>query len=317
MSIQVRSVLVATDLSTPTNDVLRAAAALAAHTGAELHVVHAIEPARGVGSDEVLETQRKIHDARIALMTQVENSIPQQVQVSSSHVAFEQAPAAILERATEVAADLIIVGPHRPRSFGDRVLGTTADRILTKSRIPCLLARGELTPPLRRIIVPTDLTEASSRSLAVALEWSEVLQGSMASADAGAVSILHVDETAGADRADETTAESRPELDASVGAALEAMAPRQPQVRTVVRRGSTPADEILRFAEETDADLLIMGTRGDRPIVKALLGSVSATVARNGDIPLLLIPPPAWSGKEDTPPNPVLSEPPRVPPTAW
>jgi len=57
-------------------------------------------------------------------------------------------------------------------------------------------------------------------------------------------------------------------------------------VTTAVRRGD-PYRAILDYAEEVDADLLVMGTHGRTGVDRYLLGSVTEKVVRTADIPVL------------------------------
>lgn len=59
-----------------------------------------------------------------------------------------------------------------------------------------------------------------------------------------------------------------------------------PTVKTVVREGH-PAEEILAAAKEEEADLIIIGSRGQR-LHTLLMGSVSREVANRADIPVLI-----------------------------
>jgi nucleotide-binding universal stress UspA family protein len=56
----------------------------------------------------------------------------------------------------------------------------------------------------------------------------------------------------------------------------------------VLRVGS-PADEIVRYADVCDADLIIMGTHGRSGIAHALMGSVAEQVVRAAPCPVLLV----------------------------
>jgi nucleotide-binding universal stress UspA family protein len=51
-----------------------------------------------------------------------------------------------------------------------------------------------------------------------------------------------------------------------------------------------PADEILKFSEENDVHLLIIGGHGRSTFYDAFIGSVSKTILKNSKIPVLLIP---------------------------
>lgn len=49
-----------------------------------------------------------------------------------------------------------------------------------------------------------------------------------------------------------------------------------------------PADEILSFADNRSADLIVMGSRGHGALAGALLGSVSSAVAQHASVPVLV-----------------------------
>jgi nucleotide-binding universal stress UspA family protein len=48
-------------------------------------------------------------------------------------------------------------------------------------------------------------------------------------------------------------------------------------------------DELCRLAEEVDADVIVMGTRGRGGVRRALLGSVSDHVVRHAPCPVLVV----------------------------
>ncbi|MBI4308289.1 MAG: universal stress protein [Chloroflexi bacterium] len=64
----------------------------------------------------------------------------------------------------------------------------------------------------------------------------------------------------------------------------------QAQVTALVEKGS-PAEEILRFAEEQDIDLIAMATHGRSGVSRWVLGSVAEKVVRSSYVPVLLVPP--------------------------
>jgi nucleotide-binding universal stress UspA family protein len=299
-TFSIRSILVATDLSPGAEATLKAASGLASSLDAELHVVHALEPSRGPGGEELLPMQRRIHDARSALRTLVVEAIPAR-ETATARVVFERASAGILRRAAEVAADLIVIGPHRVRGLGDGVLGTTADQLVRESTVPCLIARGAIAVPPRRIVVPSDLSEVAAGALGYALRLGGSWSGS-AVYEGAAVTVVHVDtEPAEDDVGIGDRVQPRFELDRHTGNVVSRSGVDSPVVAQKILRGKSPADEIARYVRESGAELLVMGTRGDRPLVKVLLGSVSAAVARAAEVPLLLLPPAVWMAEVDRP----------------
>ena len=50
-----------------------------------------------------------------------------------------------------------------------------------------------------------------------------------------------------------------------------------------------PAEEIIKYAEEQDIDLIVMGTHGYRGVEKMLLGSVAEKVVKMSPCPVLTI----------------------------
>jgi nucleotide-binding universal stress UspA family protein len=54
-------------------------------------------------------------------------------------------------------------------------------------------------------------------------------------------------------------------------------------------RVGTPAEEIVRYADFCDVDLIIMGTHGRTGIAHALMGSVAEQVVRVAPCPVLLV----------------------------
>lgn len=59
-------------------------------------------------------------------------------------------------------------------------------------------------------------------------------------------------------------------------------------IEPVVKEGGHPADEILETAKQEAADLIVLGSRGDRRH-DFLIGSVSREVANMSPVPVLLV----------------------------
>jgi nucleotide-binding universal stress UspA family protein len=60
-------------------------------------------------------------------------------------------------------------------------------------------------------------------------------------------------------------------------------------VETVMVHGFA-SDEIVRFADERDAELLVIGSRGWGPVKRLLFGSVSSAVLHHARCPVLVVP---------------------------
>jgi nucleotide-binding universal stress UspA family protein len=69
-------------------------------------------------------------------------------------------------------------------------------------------------------------------------------------------------------------------------------------VREELLWGEPPAEEIVRYAEDNRADLIVLGTHGYGAVRRAVIGSVASEVARRASCAVLLVPPQAWDGIE-------------------
>jgi nucleotide-binding universal stress UspA family protein len=63
-----------------------------------------------------------------------------------------------------------------------------------------------------------------------------------------------------------------------------------------VHEKGDPAERLLERAEQ-GVDLLVLGSRGHGPVMRALLGSVSAKVIRRATCPVLIVPRQGGRGK--------------------
>lgn len=124
-----------------------------------------------------------------------------------------------------------------------------------------------------RILVATDLSKLSTAPMRVALEQAR---------SSGAVlQVLHVAASRQAQpKAADALRAFIGELDGGV------------RIDPSVRVGSA-AEEIVRCAEEDDAQLIVMGRHGHTGATGVILGSVAECVARTSRRPVLLVPPEA------------------------
>lgn len=148
---------------------------------------------------------------------------------------------------------------------------------------------------IRTILVPLDGSEISERALTPAAEFAErfgarlvlmqvipTLASVAAQTAAGnpqATAYVDPGEVHEAQR--ETAREQMEAARSRAGAAAAELAE------------GDPADEIVARAEREHADLIVMGTRGQSGIARAVLGSVADAVMRRAPCPVLLVPPEA------------------------
>lgn len=285
-----RTLVAATTLDESSDAVLRAAAAFAAVTGASLHVLHAFDLPPSPYLEHYADAwgfQARVQLAERALAEQVERVVPPSVPVAARRVEVYAAHRAIAEYAHAVGAELVVIGAHARRELELPFLGGTADRLVRTLEVPCLVVRGELRMPLRRIVVPMDLSEWAREALETALGWAASLGVHRGEADEPtALAVVHVAPVAVEESA---TPAWEAELER-----VRSLAPAGVAVRETLLHAEHPAEAIVEFARREGADLVVMATHGYGAVRRALLGSTAQGVTRAAPCPVLLIPPRMW-----------------------
>ncbi|MEX2470872.1 MAG: universal stress protein [Gemmatimonadota bacterium] len=277
--------LATTDLSESSDAALGSAAALARAEGASLHVLHCVpEPVLPYwrGGIDRKTRDRWLDAAREGLGEQLGRVLGDDVRGVTPVVLLGSPFREITNHARAVSADVIVLGPHRPRAVLDDLLGTTADRVLRTSGRPCLLAHAPLTAPVTRLLVATDFSVHARRALDTALDW-------FGSRPALHIDLLHV--------YDVGSPVYRPfDAEALLAQQIEETRSRLPSEADVTFRARTltaplAAEGLTTAVERFPSDLLVLGTHGHGFMARALLGSLASSVARMVRHPLLFVPP--------------------------
>jgi len=286
-----RSILATSDLTDSSDTGLQTAAALASAAGAELHAFHCVSKPvfpywDGLVDDSTRE--RWLEGARLDLEWQLRRVVGDAWPIATMDVDLGEPVQEINERAVETQADMVVLGAHRPRgAFGD-LLGTTADRVIRTSAVPCLIANRALTRPLRRVVIPIDFSEPSLRGLQVGIDWLARIGGEDAEGQGAIVEILYISAFASPSYRPMAV---EPKLAEHADAAREHLAGTSIKILPRILSAPMPIDGILRAAEQSEADLIILGTHGYGTFGRALLGSVASAVVRTIPFPILLVPP--------------------------
>ncbi|MGE7957576.1 universal stress protein [Pseudomonas sp. NPDC089530] len=153
----IRSMLYATDLGLYAPYVMQHALELARTFNADLHVVHAVEP-MGLFAESVLQSyldEQALNEFHSQGLSTVMANIEQRVLDSfreelgegmedlaliQSVRVFQGDPShVILEQASKLSVDLLIVGSHSHGVGGETPLGRTAARVLQLAKVPVYL----------------------------------------------------------------------------------------------------------------------------------------------------------------------------------
>jgi len=205
----------------------------------------------------------------------------------------------ILEQATSMKADLLVIGTHGRSGFERLLLGSVAEKVLRKASCPVLTVPAQSPDAVpagpvlyRRILCPVDFSDASLNALKYAT--------SMAQEADGQLTVLHVV----ADEFENAADMASMGFDASTSISsflkqreealrrrlqeLVATAPDFGSVESLMTHGK-PWREVLRIAADRQSDLVVMGVQGRGAADLLFFGSTAQHVVRGASCPVLTL----------------------------
>jgi nucleotide-binding universal stress UspA family protein len=278
-------IVVGIDGSAASREALRWAVRWAEALGGEVVAVHAVgllEHRQGLGSDAARRT-----------LVESTWAAPLARTTCAHRVELKDGAALDVLLATAAAerADLLVVGSRGTGDDPDRALGSTSLHVLQEAGLPVLVvpAAGPVAayaPVLRRLLVGVDRSAPALAALGLAADVAAALGGSLTVLEA----IEYVPPfPLGPDPAGTGTTEEVGVARARLESAVLELRRRGLAVQVVVRSGD-PAPTLLEVADDIDADLVVLGTRGRGGPDELMLGSVARTVADRVRRPTLVLP---------------------------
>lgn len=292
-------ILVGVDFSEPGRVALDAARGLALRTGAELVLAHVVKVPdwpdevewRWPGDTEGYDRKLAAHlETRRRLLEQLRDEIAAG-GLRITHVQLDGAPGwSLVQAATELGADLAVVGSRGRGALSRLLVGSVAERVARRCRLPVLVARGTGSPPgtFQRVVVGTDFSEPA----VLALAWARTM-----AAEEGLVDVVNCWKAPGwLDSGDTAGAREEP----VVAHALEAQLTEHGKSWVVDQRGpqtsmgfhmvaDTPLVGLLGWIARNHNDLLVVGSHGHQRDPRPHLGSVAAGILRHASCSVMVV----------------------------
>ena len=144
---------------------------------------------------------------------------------------------------------------------------------------------------MKRILVPTDFSANARNALAYGRELAKLLHAEIILFHAYHIPYVHAEMPAGMyqtaiDEAQEETQNKLQELGKSE---LETSQEQGVKYQVGSRLGFA-VETILSYAEEVEADMILMGTQGSNGLADVILGSITSSVIERSSLPVMAIP---------------------------
>lgn len=287
------SILVPTDFSETSRAAFPLATQLQDALDAPLLLVHAVPSLAylvGAKAPKFSDYQQAVQDqAEIELEALLKEEPLAGREITGEVINDSPIAPAILDRAIDRRAGLIVLANHGRRGAKRLVLGSVTEELMRTSPIPVLTTGREarLWQQGEFILVPVDFTEGSEDVVRTAARLAPRL--------GLGVHLVHMVEIPIAPILAEGFPEAAhfptEELEAAAREKLEQLAAELGVAATAkltVQVGGA-ADGILTLAEGHDTGLIAIGSHGRRGIGRAVLGSVAETVTRHSGCPVLVV----------------------------
>ena len=270
-------VLVGVDFSPASEAVVEYAARLASVEKRALHVMY-VMPVVPEDSAPMLEVQEAELQHRVEWVERKMGSSG--VTVKGVLVAGNAAHR-LQERADAVDAACIVVGTAALRSVDRFLLGSVAETVIRTSNRPVLVVGPQAAKeqqeqprdlPWKHLLLACDTRHGVTGAARMA--------GDLAVRNHARLTIFHVKRNGLQNLTEEEFAAMEPML------SPEAWLTVQPQC---LMRAGNPAQEIVRMAADSEADLLVMSVRSGSEMLTHLRGGILAQVLRSVRCPVLVL----------------------------
>lgn len=282
-------ILCATDLSEAADEAIRQGDEWARLFDASLVVLHAMPTFPGVPMPPELMQQELIERERLS--AQLLDTVAERVKSLTGRTAeecqilIEDGPAsvAIVHKAEELKADLVVVAGFGETARRRVLLGSVADRVLRYAHSSVLVARPRRGT--KRILAATDFSEQSLFAMRIASGIAQRREAEL--------SVVHCLELPlpkpPFPAPVSTPAEYLSHIRASAQARLDRMmAELHVQAKAMIVE-EPPGTAVPHIAESLQADLVVLGTTGRTGLKRLLLGSMAEAITRRAPCPVLVV----------------------------
>jgi nucleotide-binding universal stress UspA family protein len=292
--MQIKKVLVPVDFSPPSTLAVNHGVALARKFRATLSLLHVVESPTALlytfpPEAEKVEAQRKDQaEKMLPLLVSDEDQDDLDVRFIVRAGEVEDVIQAV---ADEEQADVVVLGTHGRGLFGRLFIGSVTQALLRKLGVPVLtVCRVSRPLEFRRILFATDFGPDSDKGFQIALGIAAEAAASLTVAHTMDKRPTMSYETPEVHALfDEQHTEALKQAHDKFDQFKEEGVKREINVECVLAEGEA-AETLVRIADETEADFIVLGLRKKGAMARAFLGSTAEPVIRAAHVPVLSVP---------------------------
>ncbi|HAT2008790.1 TPA: universal stress protein [Legionella pneumophila] len=286
------NLLIASDFSKHADWALQRAIGLAKLNNAHIHFLHVVTPPlSSIAQSSETELKPNHRSEKKAIEEKILKQLGENNRklFANTSVVLGRASDEVVRYADENHCELIIVGAHGTYYINDYVLGTTSGSIIRQSHVPVLLIKKEPDFVYNRILIATDLSEASK----------ETVQFTYHCFPNATFQLLHIVDVyyrqfLNPNDLDEKCTDTKHPKIKNILEKLDVFLSKCEVDKSKFEKkiiGGYYADAIIEQANHWKADLLAFGTQGKSGLHYLLMGSVAKRILYLSSVDMLVVPP--------------------------
>jgi nucleotide-binding universal stress UspA family protein len=292
--MQIKKVLVPVDFSPPSTLAVNHGVALARKFRATLSLLHVVESPSALlytfpSEADKVEAQRKDQSEKmLPLLVSDEDQDDLDVRFI---VRAGQVEDVIQVVAEEEQADVVVMGTHGRGLFGRLFIGSVTQALLRKLGVPVLTVCHVSRPlEFNRILFGTDFGPDSDKGFQTALDVAAQTGASLTVAHTMDKRPAMTHETPEVHELfDEQRTEALKQAHDKFAEFKAEATRREISVECILAEGDA-AETLVRIADESEADFIVLGLRKMGAMARALLGTIAEPVIRAAHVPVLSVP---------------------------
>jgi nucleotide-binding universal stress UspA family protein len=290
---KLKHLLATTDLSAPARHAVERAALVSKDTAAQLVLLHVadlapLEKLRQLMGQLPAQLEMRVLDNAAEKLRDLAAALLKHYGVAAgTRVVAGTLLAELAREADAIVPSLIVCGARGESFVRHLLLGSTAERMLSRAKFPMLVVKQVAHEPYRTLLLPVDFSPSSLSALRIAR---------LVAPNAELV-LLHAYEVpfegrlryAGVD--DETignySLSARQEAEQKMRKLIRDAGLPSDTTRVIVLHGD-PSVRIIEQEQEQNCDLIVMGRHGESALEDLLLGSVTKHVLAESQCDVLV-----------------------------
>lgn len=272
-------ILVPVDFSEQSKEGIFQALHIASYLNAHVILLHIIRehtaPWMFLTDDERLKQVTSIKEA---LLTEAKKIKTENTPQVTSVVAYGKLCDTILKQASELNAELIVMGTSTADNIKKKIIGGNALRIVTEASVPVITVKsGCATKKFNRIILPIDLAKESREKVSDVVQWAQFFKSK--------VYVVALSST----RDDAIVGNLRGQL-RQVELFMRNL---QIDVETnfILYKSGSREETLINYIKEKNGDMVVITTHQQLEIVRFFIGSFAEDVIHGSPVPVMSIVP--------------------------